>query len=79
MKYCYKALNKQSSGVRERIIYFTLIIMGKWFRFSNKSVFEQPLGTRFHCSAEHVRHSRTGALVYIQCAYSHTPRSYAVH
>jgi hypothetical protein len=55
MKPCYKGLNKQSSGVRERIIQFTLILMGKWFRFSNKSVFEQPLGTnyvrqpRFHC------------------------------
>jgi hypothetical protein len=55
MKYCYKCLNKQLSGVRERIIHFTLILMGKWFRFSNKSVFEQPLGTnyvrqpRFHC------------------------------
>jgi hypothetical protein len=35
MKYCYKGLNKQSSGVRERIIHFTLILMGKWFRFSN--------------------------------------------
>jgi hypothetical protein len=56
IKYCYKGLNKQSSGVRERIIHFTLIIMGKWFRFSNKSVFEQTLGTnyvrqpRFHCN-----------------------------
>jgi hypothetical protein len=56
MKYCYKGLNKQSSGVRERIINFTLILMGKWFRFPNKSIFEQPLGTnyvrqpRFHCT-----------------------------
>jgi hypothetical protein len=56
MKYCNKGSNKQSSGVRERIIHFTLILMGKWFRFSNKSVFEQPLGTnyvrqpRFHCN-----------------------------
>jgi hypothetical protein len=55
MKHCYKGLNKQSSGVRERIIHFTLILMGKWFRFSNKSASEQPLGTnyvreqRFHC------------------------------
>jgi hypothetical protein len=35
MKYCYKGLNKQPCGVRERIIHFTLILMGKWFRFSN--------------------------------------------
>jgi hypothetical protein len=33
MKYCYKGLNKQSSEVRERIIHFALILMGKWFRF----------------------------------------------
>jgi hypothetical protein len=35
MKYCYKGLNKQSSGVREWIIHFTLILVEKWFRFSN--------------------------------------------
>jgi hypothetical protein len=56
MKYCNKGLNKQSSGVRERIIHFMLILMGKWFRFLKKSFFEQPLGTnyvrqpRFHCT-----------------------------
>jgi hypothetical protein len=47
IKYCYNGLNKQSSGVRERIIHFTLILMGKWFPFSNKLVFEQPLGTNY--------------------------------
>jgi hypothetical protein len=29
MKYCYKGLNKQSSGVREWVIHFTLILMEK--------------------------------------------------
>jgi hypothetical protein len=58
MKYCYKGLNKQSSEVRERTVHFALILMGKWFRFSNKSVFEQPLGMncvrqlRFHCTMD---------------------------
>jgi hypothetical protein len=64
MKYCYKGLNKQSSGVRERIIHFTLILTGKWSRFTNKSVFEQPLGRnyvrqpRFHCNLHFVGQQR---------------------
>jgi hypothetical protein len=70
MKYCYKDLNKQSSGVRERIMHFTLILMGKWFRLSNKSVFEQPLGTnyvrqqKFHCISFSSFHLLYSALVW---------------